>query len=201
MRIKYPRGSIAGLLLIVAAGACSANKARPEAKRVAAHSRPVFVTENQLPAGTYSLIGPVHDGAIVIQSENKLLNSFAEGVRLRYGADAIMDVRVWWRPSWFALIILPLGIWTPQAEGIAVKLTDACESLPVRGTYRPTGDETNATRIRLCGDRPRETKRVDSSSPRQRKAERKPDSTCTADQVLKMKASGLSDGQIRAACR
>jgi hypothetical protein len=156
------------------------------------HKRKVFFTTaplDSLPPNSYVLIKELATEFKWVMGGTVLcLEEMAEDAR-KLGADAVFNVYTRQR---FAFGGSPIR---PTATGMAVALRDPCATRGISGEYRPA-DEADTPQNRAVSARCEESDSVRSIGPGPKAASGK----CSVEQVLTMKASGLSDDQVKAAC-
>lgn len=156
------------------------------------HSRKVFFTTaplSSLPPDSYVFIKDLGTWSQFYGSSNRVLDWMAVDAR-QVGADAVFEVETRFRPGAWA--------WArPEASGKAIALTDPCATAGISGVNRPT-DEADTPSNRALSARCDQGQNLrQQPSPG---GATSASGNCSLDQVLAMKAAGLSDDQVKAAC-
>ena len=157
------------------------------------HNRKVFFTTAplaSLPPKSYVYLKDLDTQFDWVMAGTFLcLEEMAEDAR-KIGADAVFEVETHqrFRPGWGS----PLK---PTATGKAVAIVDPCATKGISGEFRPA-DEADTPQNRALSARCEDgsTTRSGGTTPMGNAGK------CSLEQVLTMKASGLSDEQVKAAC-
>ncbi|MEW5918037.1 MAG: PEGA domain-containing protein [Gemmatimonadota bacterium] len=157
------------------------------------HSRKVFFTTaplSSLPPNSYVPIKDLSTEFDWVMAGTVLcLEEMADDAR-KIGADAVFEVETHqrFRPGWGS----PLK---PIATGKAIALVDPCATKGISGEFRPA-DEADTPQNRAL------SARCDDGSTTRPSGATTTGSggKCSVEQVLSMKAAGLSDEQVKAAC-
>lgn len=153
------------------------------------HPRKVFITTaplDALPEHSYVFLKDLEVESEWYGTGNGILEELAREAR-RVGADAVFGADHSWSPGWWA--------WArPVAGGKAIALRNPCATRGISGDIRPT-DEADTPKNRAASERCEDSRSTDPTGSPPSRTDK-----CTVDQVLAMKAAGLSNEQVKAAC-
>lgn len=158
-----------------------------------AHTRKVFFTTaplDSLPPKSYVFIRDLYTEFDWVMAGTSLcLEEMASDAR-KIGADAVFEVQTRQRfaPYWGSPV-------KPTATGKAIALVNPCATKGISGEFRPA-DEADTPQNRALSARCEDgdTVRSNGATPKGNGGK------CSVEQVLTMKATGLSDEQVKAAC-